>query len=49
MTIRASDKLSDLTGIGVEWLMDTNGYIRLEFFNGNIVRSKPSGNMEDTV
>lgn len=48
MTIRASDRLSDLIGIGAEWLMDKEGNIRLEFFDGNIVRSNSTGNRMDT-
>lgn len=48
--IKASDNLSDLTGEGTEfWTTKDKNFVRLEFFNGNIVRSKPSGNTEDTV
>lgn len=48
--IKASNKLTDLTGQGTEFLVTDDGeYVRLEFWNGNIVRAKPSGNNEDTV
>lgn len=49
MTVRASDRLTDLIGVGLEFLMDSEGNVRLEFYNGNIVRSKPSGDLENTA
>lgn len=49
MKCKASDNIQDLTGQGLEFLMDKFGNVRLEFFNGNIVRSKPSGNTADTI
>ena len=49
MTARASDRLEDLRGIGLEYLMDAEGNVRLEFYNGNIIRSKPSGDLSETV
>ena len=49
MTARVSDRLIDLIGIGLEWLVDKDGNIRLEFFDGNIVRPIQAGNKLDTV
>lgn len=49
MTARASDNLKDLLGIGLEFLLDADGNVRLEFYNGNIIRNKPAGDLSDTV
>lgn len=49
MTARASDKLSDLIGVGLEYYLDAYGNVRLEFYNGNIIKGKGVGNMEPTL
>lgn len=50
MTIKASNKLTDLTGIGTEFLVSDDGvWVRLEFYNGNIVRTASQGNKDDTI
>jgi hypothetical protein len=48
--IKASNKLQDLSGQGLEWLLSDDGeFIRLEFYDGNIVRRGGTGNTDDTV
>ena len=37
MTIRVSNKVMDLTGIGIEYLVDELGNVRAEFYDGNFV------------
>lgn len=49
MKAKASDNIQDLLGVGLEFLIDRLGNVRLEFFNGNIVRSKALGDNETTV
>lgn len=49
MKANASDNIQDLTGKGLEFFTDKEGLVRLEFWNGTIVRSNPSGNTEDTA
>ena len=35
MQVKASDNIKDLTGIGLEYLVDTTGeYVRAVFYNG---------------
>jgi hypothetical protein len=46
---KASDNIQDLTGQGLEFLMDKAGNVRLEFFDGHIVRHSKSGNNDVTV
>jgi hypothetical protein len=36
MQVKISTSLSDLTGSGLEYLLDDSGYIRAVFWNGNI-------------
>lgn len=38
MTIRVSDRIQDLNGVGVEFLTDKDGNIIAEFVNGNMRR-----------
>lgn len=47
-TVRVSDKLSDLSGIGTEYLI-IDGYIVAKFWDGNLVGVLPGGNSEKTV
>lgn len=49
MKAKASDNIQDLTGQGLEFLMDKAGNVRLEFYDGNIVRHSKSGNEDATV
>jgi len=37
MIIKTSNNIQDLTGIGEEWLMDSEGFILFMFYNGNIM------------
>ena len=46
--IRASSNLSDLTGIGTEYLV-VNGTILAKFYNGNFVLDCPRGNLDETI
>ncbi len=50
MKIIVSNRLSDLTGIGIEYLQDAQGNIIAMFFDGNMgTDSVPKGNEEQTL
>ena len=49
MTINVSDKLSDLTGDGVEYLTDKNGDVLAAFYNGNFQRISVTCNSEEAT
>jgi len=49
MTINVSDKLSDLTGVGVEYLTDKNGDVLASFYNGNFQRAAVNANSDEVT
>lgn len=50
--VKVSNQLSDLTGVGEEWLTDGEGNLLAKFFDGNMRSTEvdlPVGNKENTV
>lgn len=46
--IKVSDKLSDLTGVGTEYLA-VDGFVIARFYNGNFMADPVIGNEEPTI